>query len=168
VGSEQLVDAAEAFAWRQLISSTPLMACIPTAPWQFRMDASEGSRFTDQPRCAASPQASHWAYPALGQCFRTRRIYGKTTRNAWLAPVTFSDGLTRPYISGLKCRGFTAHLMVNCYLDMRIVLGHPQGRLQMQSGRKTEESCSFEAVSKKLRVKNAGCHENAVDEPAEF
>ena len=30
---------------RFLTSSTPLMAWIPTAPWQFRMDASEGSCF---------------------------------------------------------------------------------------------------------------------------
>src|SRR4029077_18291960 len=35
-------------------------------PSHFRMDASEGSCFTDQPNSAASPRASHWAYPALG------------------------------------------------------------------------------------------------------
>jgi hypothetical protein len=38
----------------------------------------------------------------------------------------------------------------------------------MQSGRKTENLAASRLYSKKLRVKNAGCHENAVDEPAEF
>jgi hypothetical protein len=37
-----------------------------------------------------------------------------------------------------------------------------------QLWQKTEVSCSIEIVFEKLRVKNAGCNENAVDEPAEF
>jgi hypothetical protein len=40
-----------------LTSSSPFMAGIPTAlPWQFRMVASAGSCFIDQPSSAASPQ----------------------------------------------------------------------------------------------------------------
>jgi hypothetical protein len=59
--------------------------------------------------------------------------------------------------------------MVNCYLDMRAVLDEPQARPQMQFGRKKRKNLAAASLySKKLRVKNAGCYENSVDEPAEF
>jgi hypothetical protein len=44
--------------------------------------ASVGSCFIDWPYCSTSPQASHWAYPALGPGFRTPRIYDRSTRKA--------------------------------------------------------------------------------------
>jgi hypothetical protein len=51
---------------------------------------------------------------------------------------------------------------------MWVVLGEPQARTQVQFGRKTENLAASRLYSRKLRVKNAGCHENAVAEPAEF
>ena len=62
-------------------SSPPLKkARIPTKPGLVSTRApSAGSCFIDRPYCAASPQASHRACPALGPA--TKQLYTKNCRN---------------------------------------------------------------------------------------
>ena len=76
------------------ITSTPLMAWIPTAPWQFRVAASEGSCFTDQPHCAASPQASHRAISGPSPSLRIRaRELGRRAGLRGLGLYSLTQGL---------------------------------------------------------------------------